>query len=84
MDEKEADAAPVAPAPSGDAAAVPAATAPPRQRMLKGSYRFGAMTKNLLTKNDLFGEILLICNRHPSAEDLKTVAEKLREELKVS
>jgi hypothetical protein len=54
------------------------------KKMLKGSFRFGAFTKNLLTKDNVFAEILLISVRHPSAEDLNTVAEALQTELKVT
>ena len=53
------------------------------ERLLKGSYRFGAMTKNLVTKDNLFGEILLIANKHPDAEVLNSVADTLKGELKV-
>ncbi|XP_055344626.1 zinc finger RNA-binding protein-like [Paramacrobiotus metropolitanus] len=66
----------------GAAVAVVAAPAPP-QRMLKGAYRFGRMSKNLLTSDNIVGEVLLICNRHPCEDDMTMVANALKAELKM-
>ncbi|OQV14602.1 putative Zinc finger RNA-binding protein [Hypsibius exemplaris] len=66
-----------------DIAADVAAVAKPAQKMLKGSFRFGELTKNLLNKDNMFGQILLIATKHPTAADLDLVADSLQTELKV-
>lgn len=60
------------------------AARPGMQRFMKGSYRFGRYTKNLLSKDNLFGEVLLICNAHPSVGQLNTVAGAVRKELEAA